>query len=192
MSTATTSQQTVTDVILRTRKGSFRLSTELKPENTWLKFDNREKGDKPPWPVDPMPWEWGTLQTGDLQLRDLPGVAVVERKTLPDLVQCVGRERARFERELERMQEFRHRIVIVECDYSALQIQSWRGKVTPAMVIASVCGWMGRTGFLFAGSRTNAGDAAKRFLYLAAKKEWKKLRALAGVLELETAERADA
>lgn len=184
MSTTTTSErQSVTDIILRTGKGSFRLPAELKTENVWITVDNREKGDKPKWDMDPMPWEWGTLTTGDFALRDLPGCACVERKTLDDLVGCVGKSRARFERELERMKSFRHRVVIVECDFSALQIQSWHGRVKPASVIGSVCSWMGEVGFLFAGSQANAGDAAKRFLYSAARHEWRRLRALAGVLE---------
>lgn len=153
-----------------------------------MTVDNREQGDTPPWNMSPLRWEWGTLQTGDFQLRDV-GSAVVERKTLPDLIGCVGRQRARFERELERMRAFEHRIVIVECDFSALQEKNWRGQITSAQAIGSVCGWMGQVGFLFAGSRDAAADACKRFLYTAARREWRKLRALAGgVLEAETAE----
>ena len=165
----------------------MKLLAELETKNTKVGIDNREQGDVPPWDMAPLPWEWTTLQTGDFQLLNLPGVAVVERKTLPDFIQCVGRERARFERELERMRAFEHRIVIVEADFSALQTQTWRGQITPAQAIGSVCGWMGQVGFLFAGSREAAGDACKRFLYTAARREWRKLRALAGGV-LETVE----
>ena len=164
-----------------------------KVENIRIAVDNREQGDVPPWDMAPMPWEWATLATGDFGLLDLPGVACVERKTLPDLVQCVARGRSRFDRELVRMRAFPYRIVIVECNYSALQIQSWHGKVTPAAVIGSVCAWMGQTGFLFAGDAETAADACKRFLYTAAKREWRKLRKLAGgILETEAAKTVEA
>ena len=183
---------TASNSILRTSKGSFRLPAELKAENTWITVDNREHGDDPPWDMSPMPYEWGTLQTGDFQLRDCPGAGVVERKTLSDYVKCVGRDRDRFERELERMEAFPYRIIIVECDFSALQIQSWRGKVTPQQVIGSTCAWMGRTGILFAGSHDAAADACKRFLYTVARREWRRLRALAGVLEaVDEGEKSD-
>jgi len=69
-----------------------------------LLIDSRE-----PWP---HPWaahfssavkvERGCLETGDLALAALSESAVVERKTVFDLLACIGRERERFERELKR------------------------------------------------------------------------------------------
>ena len=44
--------------------------------------------------------EAGTLDTGDYSLAGLTDLVAVERKSLPDLVACLGRERERFEREL--------------------------------------------------------------------------------------------
>lgn len=46
--------------------------------------------------------EPGTLDTGDYSLAGLTDRVAVERKSLPDLVACLGRERERFERELQR------------------------------------------------------------------------------------------
>ncbi len=69
-----------------------------------LLIDTRE-----PWP---HPWSafWstdvrvvrGTLETGDMALAALPDGAVIERKTVADLLACLSWERARFERELQR------------------------------------------------------------------------------------------
>ncbi|MDD2967544.1 MAG: ERCC4 domain-containing protein [Desulfovibrionaceae bacterium] len=44
----------------------------------------------------------GTLSIGDYSLAGLEDHIAVERKSLPDLVLCLGRERDRFERELQR------------------------------------------------------------------------------------------
>lgn len=67
-------------------------------------IDSRE-----PWPhpfaahfSNAVRLERGALETGDLALAALPDAAVVERKTVPDLLGCIGRERERFERELKR------------------------------------------------------------------------------------------
>ena len=67
-------------------------------------IDSRE-----PWP---HPWtahfspavkvERGCLETDDVAMAIFPEGAVVERKTVPDLLACIGRERERFERELKR------------------------------------------------------------------------------------------
>lgn len=46
--------------------------------------------------------EPGTLAVGDYSLAGLEDRVAVERKSLPDLVMCLGRERERFERELAR------------------------------------------------------------------------------------------
>ena len=44
----------------------------------------------------------GTLNVGDYSLCGLEDKVAVERKSLPDLVACLGRERQRFEKELQR------------------------------------------------------------------------------------------
>lgn len=44
----------------------------------------------------------GSLGVGDYSLEGLADKVAVERKELSDLVQCLGRERERFERELQR------------------------------------------------------------------------------------------
>ncbi len=46
--------------------------------------------------------EAASLQTGDYSLAGLQDRIAIERKSLADLVACLGRERGRFERELTR------------------------------------------------------------------------------------------
>jgi ERCC4-type nuclease len=62
--------------------------------------DSREQC---PLDLSPMKTEVGTLTTGDYSIRGLEHVVSVERKTLPDLVACVGSSRERFDKEVKRL-----------------------------------------------------------------------------------------
>ena len=128
-------------------------------------IDTRE-----PWP---HPWAsyWpadarlirGTLETGDVALAALPEGAVVERKTVPDFLACMGRERERFERELARSRYLGAFCVIVEGTLEDVIVQA-RGMKQPA-IMATVATWSRRYGpILFAGGQHAAADLAYRFL----------------------------
>lgn len=65
--------------------------------------DNREQT---PWRFSNWPdieVRAGTLNCGDYSLCGLENAVAVERKSLDDLVSCLGAERSRFERELARL-----------------------------------------------------------------------------------------
>jgi hypothetical protein len=64
--------------------------------------------------------EAGTLDTGDYSLAGLADKIAVERKSLPDLAQCLGRERERFERELQRAAALDAFAVVVESTWGEL------------------------------------------------------------------------
>ncbi len=94
--------------------------------------------------------EVGTLDTGDYSLAGLTDRVAVERKSLPDLVACLGRERERFEREMQ---------------------------LNPHSACQSVLAFTARyrIPFLFAGSRAGAEYVCWGFLrqYLeSARKRW--------------------
>lgn len=59
-----------------------------------------------------------TLQTGDYTVEGLETVVTLERKNLTDLISTLMHNRARFWRECERMQAFKHRAILVEASYS--------------------------------------------------------------------------
>lgn len=118
------------------------------------------------------------LATGDYSVKGLEhdGV-VVERKSLDDLVQCVGRERERFEAELRRMQGFRARLVLVEAPYVAIEQGNWRSRVSSAAVVGSIMRWQQwGVSFHFAATRQDAARYAANYLWLAARAEWERLR----------------
>ena len=64
--------------------------------------------------------EAGALQVGDYSLHGLTDKVAVERKELADLVQCLGRERERFERELQRGAALDAFAVVIEAGWTEL------------------------------------------------------------------------
>ena len=119
----------------------------------------------------------GTLTVGDYSLAGLQDKVAVERKSLPDLVQCLGRERERFERELLRGAALDAFAVVVEGSWSDLANGNFRSQINPHAACQSVLAFMARyrLPFLFAGSRPAAEYVTWGFLrqYLeGARKRW--------------------
>lgn len=100
--------------------------------------DSREQA---PWGFANIPTEVGTLQTGDYSVRGLEHLIAVERKSLDDLLGCIGRERDRFKRELQRLQAYRFRLLAVEASAADLERGEWRSKVQPAHLMGSLAAW---------------------------------------------------
>ena len=100
----------------------------------------------------------GTLSIGDYSLRGLEDKVAVERKSLPDLVQCLGRERERFKRELLRGAALDAFVVVVEAGWTDLAGGNFRSQLNPHAACQSVLAFMSRyrVPFLFAGSRPAA------------------------------------
>lgn len=122
--------------------------------------------------------EAGTLTVGDYSLAGLVDRVAVERKSLPDLVACLGRERERFERELQRAAALDAFAVVVEASWSELAAGQYRSQLKPHAACQSVLAFTGRyrVPFLFAGSRAAAEYACWGFLrqYLeGARKRWR-------------------
>ncbi len=108
----------------------------------------------------------GTLQTGDYSLVGLEDMVAVERKSLPDLVACLGRERERFERELERLRAMEYILLVVESPITDLATGQYRSKLNPTAALESVFAFMSRyrLPFYFAQDRRGAERATFSFL----------------------------
>lgn len=122
----------------------------------------------------------GTLTVGDYSLQGLEDKISVERKSLSDLVQCLGRERERFERELQRGAALDAFAVVVEASWVDLAGGNYRSQLNPHAACQSVLAFAGRyrTPFLFAGNRAAAEYACWGFLrqYLeSARKRWESI-----------------
>lgn len=108
--------------------------------------------------------ERGTLHTGDYSLAGHEDAFSVERKSLEDLVRSLTHERGRFERELERLADFRFRRVLVEAPYKSILVERFPFSLaSPSSIRGSVAAFEQRYGipFVFA---TDRGEAAARLV----------------------------
>ena len=129
--------------------------------------DTREQD---PFPMGEIPFERGTLCTGDYSVKGLEKFIRLERKSLQDLVMCVARERERFEREIIRLKGFQHKAVIVEATWAEIHAQKWRGKVPVKAVTSSIARWiLDGIPFILAGPRPYSAEMCQRLLYLSSK-----------------------
>ena len=96
-----------------------------------------------------LPYEWKgvtirfqSLKTGDYSL---PGYEhhgiTIERKRIVELWTITGRERERFERELERMSHFDVGAIVIEGTIQQVLAGDPRTQVPPAAVINSLVSW---------------------------------------------------
>jgi ERCC4-type nuclease len=161
------------------------IPAELSPEALTAIVDTREQT---PWRLDPLAVEIGTLDTGDYSLKGLEHVVRIERKSLGDLVSCVGPERERFDREVQRLLAYPVRALIVEATWTHCERGGWRSAVKPQAVVGSLLGWIAAgLPVILAGDHERAGRFACRILYIAARRRWREARSLAaGILEGST------
>lgn len=156
---------------------SPKLPATLSPEAVTAIIDTREQR---PLDLSPLRTEVGTLATGDYSVKGLEHVAAIERKSLPDLLSCVGTERERFDKEVQRLLAYPVRCLVIETTWGILERGDWRSRVTAAAAIGSVLGWMAMgLPVLMAETHERAGKYTSRLLYTAARRRYRELRHLA-------------
>ena len=142
----------------------------LKPNQITVLVDPREQT---PWVLAPMKMEEATLQTGDYSAKglNLDRTLRIERKNFSDFMGCMTSGRDRFERELERLAAFPHRIVIIEGTAADLAAGNYRSRINTNSAVATVMDWWQEynVGFLFAHDRELAQRYAKAFIFNTAK-----------------------
>lgn len=154
------------------------------PSDITAIIDTREQT---PWGLQPLQTSCGTLDTGDYSILGLEHRIRVERKSLPDLLGCIGNERERFERELARLLAYPTRIVIVECTWAEFCAGGWRSQVKVESAMGSVIGWMAQgIPFHFAGIPSEASKFAARFMFIAARRHWTELQSFCSSLKIAT------
>jgi ERCC4-type nuclease len=125
-----------------------------------------------------------TLDVGDYSVRGLTDQVAVERKSLGDLVSCVGCERERFERELVKLRGFPCSLLVIESNWAAIELGSWRGRVTPTQVVGSLLGWAAwGINVLMADNHERAGKLVARYLYTCARRQYRTCRQLLAGME---------
>lgn len=150
-----------------------------------IRSDTREQS---PWEFNSCFGDFSivvdTVRHGDYVLDIDPTIACVERKSLPDFVACVGRDKDRFDKQIAGMVGAVERpLLIVEADYGMLEVGSgWRGKMTPEAVLAGLHRVQSRIPTLLCRSRGEAERACFRHLRLALKSRYEQSRQFARLL----------
>lgn len=148
----------------------------MEPQDFIAICDTREQR---PLCLHPLNVERGTLATGDYSIKGLEREVAIERKSLEDLIMCVGVERERFDRECQRLLAYPVKAIVVEALWSDLEAGAWRSKVSAAAAIGSVLGWIAMgLPLLMVGSHENAGKYVSRLLFIAARRRWHELCSL--------------
>ncbi len=153
------------------------LPAELRPDQVVAIQDTREQCRLD---LHPLRVEVAGLDTGDYSVKGLEHLVAVERKGLSDLLACIGTERDRFERELQRLLAYPVRCLIVESTWAEVEAGEWRSKVTSSAAIGSLLGWVAMgIPIIMAENHHRAGRYVSRLLYTAARRRWRELRTLA-------------
>jgi ERCC4-type nuclease len=150
------------------------LPAKLDPSQVIAIVDSREQT---PLGLDPLRTTVAGLDTGDYSIVGLEHVVRVERKSLFDLVGCVGRERERFQREVDRLLAFPVRVLVVEATWDSIELGGWRGSVTSSQVVGSLIGWQASgLSVQMVGSHERAVQFVSRLLYTVARRRYTELR----------------
>lgn len=158
------------------------LPAELKPDAVTAIVDTREQT---PLDLAPLRTITSKLATGDYSVRGLEHVVAVERKSLSDLLSCIGGERDRFDREVQRLLAYPVRALVVESSWHEIEAGEWRSKITPQCAVGSLVGWIAQgLPVVMATDHWRAGRLVSRLLFIAARRRWRELRALAGAVKV--------
>ena len=106
-----------------------------------------------------------TLKTGDYSIVGLEHQIALERKTKEDAYASLGRSRARFERELERLSKLDYAAVVIESSLPEFLHPPPFTRLSPRAAIGSLIAWAVKyqVGMFFAGDRCH-GQALTRQL----------------------------
>ncbi len=133
--------------------------------------------------------ERGTLPTADYSILGLEHHIAVERKSLPDLLGCVGQERERFEREMQRLLAYESRALVIESSWAEVERGGWRQHVTPQAALGSLLGWIAcGIPVIMAGDRETAERYTARFMFIAARRRWREVSVFCDGLKLAPSE----
>ena len=122
----------------------------------------------------------GTLKSGDYALDIDPTIAAVERKSLNDFVRCCGVGREAFWKQIQLLKGSIERpLIIIEADYSCLEMGGWRGRMTPEQILATLHTITNMVPVMLCRNRNEAARACTRHLRLAMSDRYKKCREFA-------------
>lgn len=151
----------------------------FKPTDMTILIDSREKT-----PLsfnikdNKIPTKIASMPTGDYTLQFFEEEICVERKSLPDLLNCIGKDRVRFEKELMRLKAFPVKALVIESSWEIIEAGNYyKSKVNPQSVIGSLLSWQHRYGIpvMMLDNQERASRFVARFFYSYAKTQYKKM-----------------
>ena len=155
----------------------MKLPANLNKESITAIIDTREQ-----WVLDlpGLKTERATLTTGDYSLKGFERHVAIERKSLDDLVACCGRERERFDREVQRLLAYSVRALVVEATWQDIESGQWRSQLTPKQIASSLISWQVQgLPVITAENHKRAGQIVAAMLRRVAIHRWRELRSLA-------------
>ena len=107
-----------------------------------------------------------SLEAGDYSIQDLEEEVMIERKTIHDLVRCVGSDRKRFMKQMRRLVKIPQCMLLVETSWKEIQKGKWRARrVRPSHVegtLLAICA-MG-VPVIMGENRSTSQRLAEKFL----------------------------
>ena len=144
------------------------VATEDRPFT--IQVDSREQT-----PLDFFGWPVVVegMDSGDYSIAGCADRVAIERKgSLGDLFACVGRERERFERCLDRLSKLDYAALLIEASFDEVLAGFDRSEIAGATAIGSILAWSvaGRLPVFFVPGRRNAAACVSKLL----SKWWKR------------------
>lgn len=144
----------------------------LRIEDVVVTVDTREQL---PLDLQPLQVERHKLDTGDYSLKGYEHLVTIERKSLSDLIGSITHGRERFNKCIERMHAYPYKALVVEADWSSIDLKQYRGQTNPMSIYGSLMGFaLHDISVIFAGDRQRAGLLTARLLWVAASRIHKK------------------
>lgn len=81
------------------------------------------------------------IDPGDYTIEGHEKKVAIERKSKPDLFHCLGKDRVRFEKQIERMNEIRHAYLFVEASWESLMTGCTESRLNPRVVFRTQASW---------------------------------------------------
>jgi DNA excision repair protein ERCC-4 len=133
----------------------------MKPEEPVVAVDTREQK-----PYSFPRYELKALPAGDYSLVGYEDQVAVERKTKADAYASLGRERARFKREFERLAALRYAAVVIEASLEDFLHPPPFTQMNPKAAVNTLIGWSVkyRVCVFFAGGRATGKAVTYRIL----------------------------
>ncbi len=139
-------------------------------------IDTREQH---PWDLALLRVVRAALDVGDVSVVGMESLISLERKSLLDLVSCCGRQRPRFQRELDRLRGWPVSAVIVESTWSEIEAGEWqtgRMKIGPNHVLGSLTSWISQNHTIILAPRPMAERICRSILTHAARHRFNEVR----------------